>query len=340
MKLLHFQPILAGMLLFSCSQSDDPNLNTIPETSATPIKVQLSSEMAATRGQVNTTVLVNNTGNTFILDVWTDGTGPVHCISANTYTCSQDSKTGNYIWNGTDSYWLESGYLNFWATYPVSVSNRSSLSWPTPTSASFTYDMSSLSSGDNAATSSTDILLGYSHRQKPAAPEGLLEIELQHPLSSVIFQKGNFANGFDITRIGINGIHLTGNCAVTANSSTEQLSFVWTGTDALNSNTGLSQSVSLNELQTLSNEDLKNGSIPTGSKIFFVIPQSLGETASLSITVSNGKTSFTKTASLNGITWSAGAQYGYRINYDTQKLTVSTSVDGWVQKDTEYIEFE
>lgn len=325
--------LAACAVVLGCAELENPTSE--PEQSkadsSKTVRVSILSKAGATKGEVGTTSNLNVDGNRFAMDTWTGG-------SHSTYTFTCSTRNNAKIWSDASCLWPESGSVDFWATYPLSVNGRSGLSWDNGASnPGFSYDMSALTSGTNAAELSSDILLGYTSASKPASGDACINIEFQHALSTILFRKGVFAEGFDISEIKISGISLKGECGVSLVSG--KPSFDWTLSDTPSSTVGLAQSMSLSDLQTLSDKELENGAIPAGSKIFFLIPQNPGDESRLQITIANGSVSTQKVAVLKGLQWLPGSEYVYDLNFDEQGLTVVASIDGWIQKE-QTISFE
>ncbi|MCQ2167480.1 MAG: fimbrillin family protein [Bacteroidales bacterium] len=287
-----------------------------------------------TKGDVITTTSINTDGETFKLDAFLEiddyqfvaSRDNPHYIKGATVTFSGTE------WKGNNLFWCDGIWTNFWATYPVTAQGRGNLTWTgddagTTTDAqektpSFTYDMSSYAGSTTAAEDTKDLLVSYcrSKWNEDEKTGGNVEFEMQHALSAIYFIKGHFDEGCDIDKITISGIQYAGTCLLEGQTIDLKymVSISWEFQTDVPEVKEFSQSVS-----TGLGED---GSL-LGTKYFFLIPQPMQETATLTAHITGGVGDENKQVSLSGYSWKPGCKYKYDLSYykDKDEIKVTTT---------------
>jgi len=287
-------------------------------------------------------IVNNNTlqtvGQSFTLDAWLEEANrkidtPPDNLTPHYIDSAAISLTGS-VWSGTNLYWCDRVFTNFWASYPrENIAGRSGLIWPgtdqyattdaqqkTP---SFTYNMSSYAA-DNAATTTKDLLIAYARgRWNDIDKEGgIIKIKFEHALSAICYKMGTIDTGCRFTKITISGIQYDGTCSLTGFTSgvRDTVSISWTFPSARPAD-------SLSFSQTIST------AVPTGSQLLgdnyiFFIPQAMQSMATISATIelSNSSTE-TKQVELSGYNWKPGHKYEYTLSYSASKseLEITTT---------------
>lgn len=164
-----------------------------------------------------------------------------------------------------------------------------------------------------------DIMIGY---YSGIGNNGAAPVKFSHALSSVQFKTGTMTGLGNITGIELSGVATSGTCTPTASGS-ETVNFAW---GSFSDNTTLTQS------------GLTAASTTSGTAIgtpFLVMPQSAALTVKL--TDSGSKT---VTATISAPALTAGKTAVYTINYDGQTVSLTVSIEDWINGQSGTVEIE
>jgi len=286
-----------------------------------------------TKGDITTTSSIQTDGNTFVLNAWLEAKnrgGSVPTDNDNPwYVKNADMTLSGKTWSGTAT-WRNVVWTNFWASYPKTVTGRGEMTWPASSAKditdaqektpSFTYDMSSYTSGTAAASTTPDILVAYARGMwnEDEKSGGEISFQMEHTLSAIKFAKGHVDNGYTISNVKIAGVYTQGTCSLTGFTRETDLkdavSVAWTGTGTPDKTVGFTQALS--------------DEYYTGSKYIFVIPQALPNTAILSAEITGGdpEKAGTKEVAISGYSWKPGYKYAYTLSFYADKNELNFTV--------------
>lgn len=228
----------------------------------------------------------------------------------------------NPLWHTSERYfWPESGSLDFWAWAPAELN------------AAFDEENSTLSfdfslpvpdpDTKQDALGQRDIVLARIVADR-ASYEGGVPLDFSHPLSSIVFRAGTMRDGI-IRSITLRSVAGSGECIFDGNG------FVWrTGDGLLDFTQTFNAPVSASETGL----PITMAGPTSGERTFIMIPQVLGDSASLDIVFDDGSEVRTFSHSLAGSVWEAGTSYTYTISLtpeSTTEISVEEDFDGYTK---------
>jgi len=285
--------------------------------------------MAVTTDSLN----VNN--NTIVLDAWLESANrqaPAQGVDDNANPHYIDAATIKYSktaqkWSADALKWRRQVYTNFWAVYPQTLEGKSGLQWPGTLSSitdaqektpNLKYDMSSYAGTDNAAEKTRDILTAYCRgylSETPKTKEQEIVLDFEHLLSAISFKKGHIDDGYQIDSIIISGVQYKGTCNLVGFTVgiVDTLSISWSFDDINKPKDSLSF------CQKITTQPTSEGGYYAGGKYFFMIPQAMPATATLSAVIAKGSSRELKQVELAGYSWKPGYKYEYSLSYFKNK---------------------
>lgn len=228
----------------------------------------------------------------------------------------------NPLWHTSERYfWPESGSLDFWAWAPVDLN------------AVFDEENSSLSFGfclpvpdpdtKQDALGQQDIVLTRIIADR-ASYEGGVPLDFSHPLSSIVFRAGTVPDGI-IRSITLRGVAGSGECTFDGNG------FIWSISDGL---LDFTQTFNAPVSASETGLPITMAGTTSGERTFIMIPQVLGDVASLDIVFDDGSEVRTFSHSLAGSVWEAGTSYTYTVSLSpesTTEISVEEDFDGYTK---------
>lgn len=266
-------------------------------------------EAADTKGSAITNGNITTDCSSFKCDVWM-ASAPISPLQQ------------HYVTNGTVSYagsawkfttpteqpkWINGIETQFWAWAPESLSPSDMAA--NASQISFNYTLPD-ANGTSDATNQKDILFAYStktfHRANPSDAE--VTITFKHALPQLNFTVvAESIGAIDITSLKIENVASGG--AFTF-SKAEEFTCTPSGKATYSQN---------NPFDGASEGMLKGQKAFTTVDNFFMIPQTLGSEAKITVTRSNGEI---LSAALNE-TWGSGTTYNYKLAFNEHELTVT-----------------
>lgn len=227
----------------------------------------------------------------------------------------------------SDQKWLNDVPISFWG------SKDAALTLTGATTATFNLTV------DGTVTAQIDPVISYNKEKRTFDSSGEISgasstgnssnenvnIRFFHALSAVQFMKGDLAGSYRISNITINGVNSKTTCTVTSDPALSPSEGNSNLTFAHSSNTPASftQDYSAGDASLEKSGTTKYD--VSDSKTFFMIPQSLGSGANLTVTFTGSNNSTTSsTFSLSGGEWKDGKYYIYKIGL---KGSVLVSID-------------
>lgn len=218
----------------------------------------------------------------------------------------------NPIWSSDRIYyWPDGKTLDFYAYAPYSYNGKRPLESlefnSTKGKVSFSYETPK-GSASNDATLQPDLLFAYASHSLETTnnKSGIVPLEFSHALSAIRFVAKDITAG-TIKSISIQNVYGEGDCiGYPANNDYE-----W---DVSGQTTSFSQTfnVVVSDQQTGTQEITEKNPATT----FMMIPQVLGENATLKVVIETTDGDKTLTGSLSGQEWEAGKLYTYAISTD------------------------
>jgi len=325
-----------AILAFSCKKEEALNGDS---------GIRFSVGTAETRAAVNTADSLNKSGKSFTVEAYLESEGrpagydtDPHYIKGKAVNWSAtDSGSGKWI---SSCNWIHNVYTNFWSRYPSTAPQPmcpgNGLADAQQKTCSFTYTMDAGSGTSYAKSHCPDILYAFSRKRTSLAsltPDLALKVRFNHVLSAICF-RSELGDELDIKKISIKGIYRSGTCTLTAQPSmagdNEGDSFTaqWSSHEQVETS-GMTQEITKTELN--------DGEMSiNGSKLFILIPQTLGSDAKVTVTFTDGTSDFEATASLGNVTWEAGMKYTYGISFVGKQFSLilfSESIEPWVLVD-------
>lgn len=184
-----------------------------------------------------------------------------------------------------------------------------------------------------------------------------IDINFRHALAEVLFavspDDGTFDPEVEIVDIAIENVCTAGSCVFDDSESEAEDKFTWTPTGSAKyaqaCNTDFSAFVDgTNEPDTFGitgntwqkgtfTKDETTYCLYSTNNKFFMIPQTLGSTAKVTVTFEKDETQTTLSAAINGDVWKAGYYYKYKINYSGsgEFITFSVNLVDWNEVNVE-----
>jgi len=201
-----------------------------------------------------------------------------------------------------------------------------------------------------------DLLFAYnaSYRAKVTSDNNKIDINFYHALTQIRFcvrpttgtqtsGDGSFKASYKIVDISLTNICRDAHCDMTGTKTAPV--FEWSSQDSLTNYTqyyGVNFSdgsnIKLPEGWT-SSKDSGNKTVYTASEAFFIIPQTISDAVSLSVTFDNGTKKDTRSMPLKGAgttKWEAGKYYTYNISISSDindPAAFSVTLDDWDNTD-------
>lgn len=259
----------------------------------------------STRSAAVTSATIGSVYPTFYLDAYIDGQSEAYFshkrvtydAGKNEWALEHDREDEPYRWSWNKekekfdeiAFWAMACDDEFSGMY-ASVSDDS---------ASLSFSYNDFKSGQ-ATPYTKDLLVAYNKKS-----EGTLEIKFAHALAAVsAIVDPEQEQDAVIKDCSFNNVLSQGNCTCTP--SGESVSFKWTGSDPE------SYAASFEGTDALSTDNLH-----------FIIPQTLEDDATISITVEKNGTTRTHTYSLSGMKWEAGKKYVYKLGYPSGAILMN-----------------
>lgn len=297
--------------------------NTVEPQFADPAPVREISFVPADSQQAGTKGIPVASDN--IATLYADNVRIVAFRGRDEYIPSQTllSPSGeNPLWHTAERYfWPESGSLDFWAWAPAGLNavfddGHSSLSF------SFSLPAPDPDSKQDAP-GQQDIVLTRIIADR-ASYDGGVPLNFSHPLSSIVFRGGTLRDGI-IRSITLRGVAGSGECVFDGNG------FVWNVSDELLSYT---QTFNAPVSASGTGQPITMAGSTNGERTFIMIPQVLGNSASMDIVFDDGSDVRTFSHSLAGSVWEAGTNYTYTISLspeNPEEITVEEDFDGYTK---------
>lgn len=236
------------------------------------------------------------------------------------------SHTGNSVWMTADShYWPDNRTLDFYAYAPsVLPDGVTGLSMGQQTiSFDYTTPRNSGEGHCRDAEAQQDILFASSSLCRADAANGMVPLRFRHALAGIKFVAGDIAGG-TIRTISIKNVFGNGRCVFNPAGQQDAV-FSWTFPDDASATEIYRQDFNVKVVDSGSgSQPVTDSSAETLAMTFMMIPQMLGDDASIEVTVetdNDGLKTLTGSIGGNGIhAWEAGRLYTY---------TISTSSVNW-----------
>lgn len=279
-----------------------------PLSEGAPSLYMVSSTYAgepSTRSAAVTSATIGSVYPTFYLDAYIDGQseayfdhkGVTYDAGKNEWALEHDGEDEPYRWSWNKEK-EEFDEIAFWA---LACDGEFSGMYDSVSddSASLSFEYNDFKSGQ-ATPYTKDLLVAYNKKS-----EGTLEIKFAHALAAVsaIVDPEQDPDAV-IKDCSFNNVLSAGTC--TCEPAGESVSFTWEASGPE------SYAASFEGTDALSTDNLH-----------FIIPQTLGADATISITVEKNGTTRTHTYSLAGMTWEAGKKYVFRVDCATWALLLN-----------------
>lgn len=335
---LHIQAVLAipaVLSLFSCTR--EPAMDAAAAGSENGIIYSIG--VTESRAAVNTVSGLKTSGS-FKIDGFLESAGRPSGYSGAQHYISDESVTwdsSSHKWKSS-CYWISGVYTNFWSRFPLDApaltfQGNGGTDYQQK-NCSFTYTMPSGSGiTDYAESKCRELIYAYSRKVTDLtvpSPSLSLKVNFRPVLAAICFD-GTLADGIDIQKVSIKGIHTSGDCSlsgvpsVSGDNEGDSFTASWSVKGDRNT-VELTQTVTKAELAA-------NVMTTSGAKHFSLIPQTLTSDAKVIVTfVDSSSNTFDATAPLGPVTWEPGSKYTYTIEYSGSQMSIqltSESVDGW-----------
>lgn len=311
-----------------------------------------------TKGSIVTTGNMNSMGKTFSVDAYLGeeiaSAGEAEASDKSNYHfISGKSITFNgsdWVWDGDVPEWRNDIPTTFWSYYPVSVPSRLILlpAGNTPggnaqksISMVYTLPAPGTSSPFADAEAQQDLLFAYNLEKRGFDEYGIMnsvtsstpdhpstkdyvDIRFLHALAAVKFDITGVAGDVTVENVSIANVASGGSCWINAPLSID--SFDWTPDGTLKS---YSQDFTPSTDFEISGG--RNTQKKSGGKVFFMIPQTLGSTAALTVRFRFADSStVTLSAPISGDEWLAGRYYTYALKKSNGELDLEVLNEGGV----------
>ena len=180
---------------------------------------------------------------------------------------------------------------------------------------SFSYTLPSPSSDPKIdASSQPDIVFAItpdqSHQDSPE-----VDLVFHHALSAIVFKVGRMPEGTHLENIGISGVYSSGECTITA-AFGKDIGFTWNHNGTQNGN--YSEDIDLDAVQ--------GEQIGSSETVFMMIPQQMGTSTNLHLTLSIDGRRYTMTKAFKDFisSWEADKKYVFTIGLPDE---IDVSVD-------------
>lgn len=311
-----------------------------------------------TRGMITTTADINTAGKVFTVDAYlateiatADGSEDPDKTNFHFIDNRQVSYSGSlWQWDGSEPLWRNGIATTFWSYYPVSVATRT-IHLPagdTPNdiaqkSLSFEYTLPApaMAAPYQDAQNQKDLLFAYNNEtytvnnsgtvsrnsSNPAysRTDNQVDITFYHALAAVKFDISGVVRDFTIKTIAIENVVSGGSCSVTGPIAVD--SFNWTQNSDLKAYAQDFTADDDFEIGVGGRKVQKS----TSEKVFFMIPQTLGEDARLAVTFEfPDHTTQTLYGDIKGDEWLPGKYYTYALSKASGDLGISLFDEGGI----------
>lgn len=353
MKRIQIASALALTVCLAASCNGSGNYDPFGQSGKIGFKISKVDEIL-TKGSITTTSTINQDGQTFTVNAWlgsnSEDEAGYHFIknAAVTY------KSGDWFFGTEDAknphVWRNAVPTTFWSYYPATLANGTrTISFPGDPAAdneqnkiSFTY---SVPNGTDAAVKQEDLIFAYNLQEADFeetwgeenygklinGTSTIVNIHFYHALAAIRFDVAGAINqGRAITKIELGGLRASATCDVTGSGdSPGAVSFNWYNAKGTAS---CSQTFSASDFTEKSLDGTTPNALMSKSsgKFFFVIPQQVKNSVTLTITV-DGETQ--QKVLDHDTPWEAGKIYTYKLNPGTasEELEVQLIVEDWIK---------
>ena len=272
------------------------------------------ADQVMTRGAIRS----DESLSVFRMDAWLDN--EVQGYNTHFIDNVEVTKDGD-SWNlttasGNPYYWVDNTQIHFWSYAPSNLNLNVSEDRTTMTISGYVTPSSDDDGG--AAEAQEDIIVAYNKQAYSDNNGGVVDIHMYHALAAIRFDVSDVPEDISVTDVALIGIKNAGDCEVTP--STGGMDFTWTAAE------GSVGTFSQPFIQSDFHEEEVSGvSRPAvqdiaGEKIFFIMPQTLPEDATVMVNFhsSEGFSVF-KTLEIGVVNevptvWEAGKRYTYKIS--------------------------